>query len=548
MLFIELSDVFDKLSKTTKRLEMTEILSEFFNTLDCEEIGFIALLCMGKIFPANSSKELGIANNLMVEAISLASGAKSDEVKKHWNLCGDIGETAAKYLGKKKQASLINKDLSVKELENVLEKIPTISGKGSSTIKLKLISSLLSSVSSSGAKYLTRIMIGSMRTGVGQGVVREALAKAFKLNPQDIENAYNLCADYSVIAKKICENPSSILNPKILLFSPVNMMLFLKAKSVGEAFERVGKPARIEVKYDGMRAQIHKKGEEIMIFTRNLENVTAQFPDAAKLIKENVKSDSIVFECEMVAFNPSTKKPQPFQYLSKRIKRKYDINDVIKEIPVKLFCFDLLMLGGKDYLNEKFIDRHEALKKSINETDDIMLAKGITTDSEAKAEELFIEGIKEQEGVMFKSIISPYTPGARVGHGVKLKSQMKELDLVITEAYYGKGKRKDWFGSYTLSCYDEESNSYLTIGKLGTGFSEEQLKEMNELLKKEIIKEEVDKVILSPKVVVEVDYEEIQKSPTYASGYALRFPRLSRIRLDKKPEEASTIDMVKELL
>jgi DNA ligase-1 len=548
MLFEELSEIFEKLSKTTKRLEMTGILSEFFKTLDCEEIGFIALLCMGKIFPANSPKELGIANNLMIESIALASGAKNSEVKKHWNLCGDIGETAAKYLGNKKQASLINKDLSIKELENILEKIPTISGKGSSTIKLKLISSLLSSASSAGAKYLTRIMIGSMRTGVGQGVVREALAKAFKANPQDIENAYNLCADYSIIAKKICENPSSILNPKILLFSPINMMLFLKAKSVSEAFEKVGKPARIEIKYDGMRAQIHKKGNEVMIFTRNLENVTAQFPDAAKLIKENAKSNSIVFECEIVAFNPKTKTPQPFQYLSKRIKRKYDINEIIKEIPVKLFCFDLLMLEGKDYLNEKFIDRHEALKKSINETEDIMLAKGITTDSEAKAEGLFKEGIKEQEGVMFKSIISPYTPGSRVGHGVKLKSQMKELDLVITEAYYGKGKRKDWFGSYTLSCYDEDSNSYLTIGELGTGFSEEQLKEMNEMLKKEIIKEEVDKVILSPKVVVEVDYEEIQKSPTYSSGYALRFPRLSRIRPDKKPEEASTLEMVKELL
>ncbi|MFA5303033.1 MAG: ATP-dependent DNA ligase [Candidatus Nanoarchaeia archaeon] len=547
MLFSELVSLFDKLSKTTKRLELAEILSSFFKKLNCNEIGFITLLCMGKIFPTIVKKELGIANNLMIEAIALASGSSKQEAKKQWNIYGDIGETAKKFMSKKKQVSLIDKELTIAELKEVFYKIPSISGKGSSELKLKLISKLLSMTDASGAMYLTRIMIGSMRTGVGQGVIRDALAKAFNVNAESIEKSYNLCSDYSLVARNACSNPELIINPKINLFSPINMMLFLKASSVKDAFERVGRPAIIEVKYDGMRAQIHKKNEEVIIFTRSMDDVTAQFPDAIKLIKESVTAKKIIFECEIVGFSPKTGKPLAFQFLSRRIKRKYEIEKAIAEIPVKLFCFDLLMLEGKDYLDEKFIDRHEALKKSIKENDDIMLAKGILTSSDSEAEKLFLEGIKEQEGVMFKSLIASYSPGSRVGYGVKLKSHMKELDLVITEAYYGKGRRKDWFGSYTLACYDAENDSYLTIGKLGTGFSDEQLKEMNELVKKVIIKKEDEKVVLSPNIVVEVEYEEIQKSPTYSSGYALRFPRLVRIRLDKDAREASTLSMVDEL-
>jgi DNA ligase 1 len=547
MLFNELVLLFDELSKTTKRLELANILSNFFKKLKCDEIGFITLLCMGRIFPLVVKKELGMANNLMIDAIALASGFDKKEVKKQWNIYGDIGETAKKFMSKKKQVSLIEKDLTISELKEVLYKIPEISGKGSSELKLKLISKLFSMTDSLGAMYLTRIMIGSMRTGVGKGVIRDALAKAYSISSENIEKSYNLCADYSLVAKNVCSAPDLINNPKINIFSPITMMLFLKANSVTEAFERVGRPAIIEVKYDGMRAQIHKKNDEIIIFTRNMDNVSTQFPDVVKLVKESIIVKEIIFECEIVGFSPKTGKPLAFQFLSKRIKRKYEIDKAIAEIPVKIFCFDLLMLEGKEYLDEKFIDRHEALKKSIKQNDNCIIAKGIITSSDSDALKLFNEGIKEQEGVMFKSLIAVYNPGARVGYGVKLKSHMKELDLVIIEAYYGKGRRSEWFGSYTLACYDNENDSFLTIGKLGTGFSDEQLKAMNELVKKVIIKKEDEKVVLSPNIVVEVEYEEIQKSPTYSSGYALRFPRLVRIRFDKKAREASTLLMIDEL-
>lgn len=548
MIFSSLVDLFKKLSGTTKRLEMTELLSNFFKKTDCEDIGFVVLLTMGSVFPYNVHKELGVANNMMIDALALASGNNKKRVKKLWKHYGDLGETAKKLISNKKQVTLISKKLNLKDVKEVLYKIPTIEGKGSVERKLKEISKLLNNASADEALYLTRIILGNMRTGVGKGTVRDALAKAFKLDSDVIENAYNLCTDYSLVATTACKNPKKVKNIGLEVFTPINLMLFQKVDTVADAFERVGKPAIIEVKYDGVRAQIHKKNDNVKIFTRNLDEVTNQFPDAVKYVKRGVNAGEVIFECEMVAYNPKNGKPLPFQKLSRRVKRKYDIGEVVKKIPVRLFCFDLLMLEGDNYLNKSFEERHNALKNIIKPSDNLMMVKGIKTNSEEDAKSLFEEGIKEQEGVMFKNLQANYKAGSRVGYGVKLKTSMQELDLVIVEAYYGKGRRKEWFGSFTLACYDENNDEFLTIGKLGTGFSDEQLAEMNEMIKEVIIKETSSKVELKPRIVVEVQYEEIQKSPTYSSGYALRFPRLTRFRPDKKPKEANTIKFIEGLL
>ena len=547
-MFKELVELFKELSATTKRLEMTIILSDFLKKVNCETIGFVVLLCMGKVFPTNTHIELGVANNIMIDALSLSSGVSKKEVLELWKKIGDLGEVSKKLMSKKKQVTLINQGLSLENVKENLYKIPTFEGKGSIDLKLKTISKLLSLANEDEALFLTRIILGSMRTGVGKGVLRDSLASAFNVEPAKIENAYNLCTDFSFLATQICKNPKNIDDINLKLFTPVNVMLFQKVKDVDEGFEKVGKPAIIQVKYDGIRAQIHKKDDKVIIFTRNLDDVTTQFPDAVKYVKEFIISKNIIFECEMVAFDSKTDKPLPFQALSKRIKRKYDISEIEKKIPVKMFCFDLLMLDNKTFIDEPFINRHETLIKQIKNNKHLMIAKGIKTSSEVEALKLFNEGIQEQEGVMFKKLDAKYQAGSRVGFGVKLKSHMKELDLVITEAFFGKGRRKDWFGSFTLSCYDELNNDFLTIGKLGTGFSDEQLNEMNEKIKKLIVEEKADKVIITPDIVVEVEYEEIQKSPTYNSGYALRFPRLLRIREDKKPHEANSIKFIESLL
>ncbi|MBN1923386.1 MAG: ATP-dependent DNA ligase [Nanoarchaeota archaeon] len=548
MIFKELVQLFNQLSSTTKRLKMTEILSSFLKKTKCKDIGFVVLLCMGRIFPTNNEQELGVANNMMIDALALASGTEKREVMKTWKAYGDLGETAKYLMKNKKQVSLLNEELTLESVKDTLYKIPVIEGKGSVDRKLKTISRLLNSAGSDEALFLTRIILGSMRTGVGTGVVRDALSKAFNTSAEEIEKAYNLCTDYSLVAETLCNNPNSIKRLGLKLFNPINLMLYQKVTSVSEGFEKVGKPAIIEVKYDGVRAQIHKKADTIRIFTRNLDEVTKQFPDAVKYVKKGVNADNVIFECEMVAFNPKTNKPMPFQQLSRRVKRKYDIDEIIKEIPVKLFCFDLLMCDGKSLLDNSFEYRHNKLVSIIKQDEHIMMVKGIKTSSEEEANKLFEEGIKEQEGVMFKNLKANYKAGSRVGYGVKLKTHMKELDLVVTEAYYGKGRRSKWFGSFTLSCYDDTTGEFLTVGKLGTGFSDEDLAKMNELVKKNIEEETNTKVVLKPAIVVEVEYEEIQKSPTYSSGYALRFPRLVRFRPDKTPDEANTIKMVEDLL
>jgi len=548
MMFSKLAELFKKLSATSKRLEMTDYLADFLKNTKCGDIGFVVLLSMGKIFPKNEEKELGIANSIIIDALARASGIDKQDVMKKWRETGDLGETAKFLISNKKQRTLASEDLSMNVLKDDLRKIANITGKGSVDKKLSIISKLLNSASSDEALYITRIILGNMRTGIGKGTVRDALAKAFNADAKDVEKAYNLCTDYSLVAEVLCKNPKDLKNINITLFTPINEMLFQKVDSAKEAFEKVGKPAIIEIKYDGMRAQIHKKGKIVRIFTRNLDEVTNQFPDAVEYVNDNVKSDEIIFECEMVGFNPKTDKPLPFQKLSRRVKRKYDIKGMEKEIPVKLFCFDLLMLKGESYLNKDFEVRHDLLASIVKNSGHIMMAEGIKTSSEAEAEKLFRKGIKEQEGVMFKNIKAKYKAGSRVGYGVKLKSHMKELDLVITEAYYGKGRRSKWFGSFTLSCYDEDNGEYLTIGKLGTGFSDKQLSEINEKVKKYVVEENNERVVLSPKIVVEVRYEEIQKSPTYKSGYALRFPRLVRFRDDKNPDEANSIQYIKKEL
>ncbi len=548
MKFRELARLFNKLTSTTKRLEMTDILTNFLKKISCRNIGFITLLCMGRIFPSNDSKDLGIGKKMMMEALSLSSGLSKKKIKKVWKEKGDMGEAGMQIMNNKKQSTLFEQEeLTIDKLRNTLYKIPSVTGKGSVDLKLKMLSELLTSCSESEVLYLIRIILGNMRTGVGEGIIRNALSQAFDINAKKIEDAYNMSTNYSFIAEKLCRNPESIENIGINLFTPINAMLFQKAESIEESFEKVGRPAIIEIKYDGIRAQIHKKDDEVRIFTRNLDEVTRQFPDIIKFVKKNVLSRNCIIEAEIIAYNPENKKILPFQTLSRRIKRKYNIKKTIKEIPVKVFCFDILYNNNKSLLDASFETRHKLLEKIISSSDNIMLAEGVNTGDDDEAEKIFKKGIGEHEGVIFKNLKASYQPGKRVGYGVKLKTHMTDLDLVIVEAYYGKGRRRDWLGSFTLACYDKEKGEFLTVGKLGTGFSDEQLEKISSMLKPLIVKDTSTKVVVKPEVVVQVEYEEIQKSPTYSSGYALRFPRLVRIRFDKKPGEANTLSCVKEL-
>ncbi|MBI3034135.1 ATP-dependent DNA ligase [Candidatus Woesearchaeota archaeon] len=328
-------------------------------------------------------------------------------------------------------------------------------------------------------------------------------------------------------------------------------MLAMKADTIQEGFEKAGKPLEAEFKLDGFRVQIHKKGSEIKIFTRRLENVTRQFPEITEYVNKHVKGDNFILDAEAAGYEKATKKYMPFQSISQRIKRKYGIEKMAEDYPVEVNVFDVIAYGSRSLISEPFKKRRELLEKIIRPAErKILPVKNLVTDSQQEIERFFGESKENgNEGLMFKNLNAPYKPGARVGYMLKYKKTMENLDLVIVKAEWGEGKRSKWLSSYTIAC--RNGRDMLELGKASTGLKEKpeeglSFEEMTSLLKPLIIREEGKTAFVKPKVVIEVGYEEIQKSPTYESGYALRFPRVIRLRDDRRADDASTLKMVEQ--
>jgi DNA ligase 1 len=329
-------------------------------------------------------------------------------------------------------------------------------------------------------------------------------------------------------------------------------MLALKANNIEETLKNSDQEGIFEYKYDGFRVQIHKNKEAVKIFTRGLEEVTHQFPDIIKIIQDKIKTDKVILDGEAVGYDPNTKNYLPFQAISQRIRRKYEIERMTKDLPVEIILYDIMLKDEEELLNLPLSKRREILESIIDITPyQIRPSEKIITNSTPEAQAFFLKAKEEgEEGLMFKDPNSTYKPGSRVGNWLKLKNTMETLDLAITKATWGEGKRANFLSSFTLSCLNK-NEEFLEIGKVGTGIKEEITEELSfhkltEQLKPHIIKETDREVELKPKVIVEVAFEEIQKSKTSKSGYSLRFPRMIRIRTDKQPEETSTLEQIKD--
>ncbi len=370
-----------------------------------------------------------------------------------------------------------------------------------------------------------------------------------------VEGAYEIANDYGVVAKTLLDTGEKGLSLlKMQVMKPIKVMLAQKVGTVDEAFSVVGRPAALEYKYDGFRMQIHKSGHDVRIYTRRLENVTEQFPDVVSYVREGIAAKECIVEGETVGFDAKSGRYLPFQKISKRIRRKYDIKKTAGEIPVVVNLFDISYLEGKMLLKKPFLQRRGELKSIVREMPNkLVVAKQKITDGVKVAKEFYAESLAAgNEGLMFKNIEAPYKPGSRVGYMIKLKPVMETLDLVIAGAEWGKGKRSGWLSSFVLACRDEETGSFLTIGKMGTGIKEKQeegvsFDELTTILKEHILREKKNAVDIAPFLVVEIAYEEIQKSPNYSSGYALRFPRMSKVREDRGPDEADSLSRIVEL-
>lgn len=616
MNYEELAELYSKLEKTSKRLEKTFLIAKFISKVPEKSLKDVVYLLQGKVFAHSDERKIGMSSKLIVKAIAASSGENAPKVESLWKSEGDLGAAAEKLLSKKKQTILLHKTLTAEKVIENIRKLSELAGEGTVARKINVISELLNMATPNEARFIVKTVLEEMRTGVQDSTLRDAYILAFlpklkcimnycsscKLySPQEkcmncdketvehlakeinsvedvkkfgendyltsknareiyneivekVQHALDMSGDSGEVALSLKKNGLSGLGgAKLKAGRPIKVMLFEKAKNILEAFEMAGKPAAAEPKLDGFRLQIHSVDGNIILFTRRLENVTNQFPDVAKAVKECVKSKNFIIDSEAVGIDPKRRTVVPFQNISQRIKRKYEIERMVKELPVKVIIFDVMMINGESMLDVPFDQRRKRLEAIIRKKKDVLeLIEQCVSSNEKEIERFYKKALAAgMEGIMIKKIDGVYQPGRRVGVGVKLKPTMENLDLTIVAAEWGEGKRKNWLSSFTLACRGKDG--LLEIGKVGTGIKEKKgegvsFDELTKELKPLIFEEKGREVKIKPKIVVEVMYEEIQKSPTYSSGYALRFPRVVRIRtMEKSVNDVNTIKDVEKL-
>ena len=552
MEYSKLVEVYEELGETQSTLQKTDILAEFFAENE-EDLDKIILLSMGRSFPEWKDLDLGISSKTMVDIIKQSTGRSEEEIEKVWKEKGDLGFAAEQMAKQKTQQNLMSKDLTVERVLEILEKVAKMEQKSLGSVsmdkKKKEVASLLSDADPLEARYIARTFISNLRLGVAEGLIRDALSEAFfdGENKKDIQHAYNLTNDFREVGKACTEGIEDVRALEIEMFRPIKSMLAKKVDSIEEGFEEVGRPAAVDYKYDGVRAQIHVKDGEVKLFTRRLEEITDQFPDAVEAVKENIEAETAIIDSEILAYDPETKETIPFQQLSKRIKRKYDIEKLKQEIPVEIRPFDIMYLNGSSELKTGYKDRYSKLENIVDESEwSIRMVDHIETEDAEEVRDMDQKSLNQgHEGIMMKSLDAEYKPGNRVGYMVKLKPVMETLDLAVIGAKWGEGRRSGWLSRIKLGCYNQETDEYEMIGRMATGLTDEELEEITGKLKPLITSENGRDVNVKPEIILEAEYEEIQKSPNYISGYALRFPRMKAFRDDK--EEADTLKRVREL-
>jgi DNA ligase-1 len=544
-----LTKTYEELESTTKRLEKTKTISELLKKTKEKELEKVIYLLQGKVFPKWDERKIGMSSRLVLKAINSATGVSINKLEKEWTKKGDLGSVVEEQIKKSKQIPLFKTKLTIEKVFNNIQKLAELEGKGTVTKKIQLITELLTSAEPKEARFIARTVIEDLRIGVQDGVIRDSIAKAFSKEVNEIENAYNLTNDFAEVAIAAKKNKLKLL--EMQTGKPINPMLAIKSETIEDAFKALGTPILAEYKLDGFRLQIHKKENEIKLFTRRLENVTNQFKEILPTIKSHIKEKECILDSELVGFDSKTHNYLPFQNISQRIRRKYDIEKKSEELPVEINVFDIISKNKKPLLNETQEERRKILEKIIKqEKYKIVLTKKLITKDKKEIEKFYKESLKKgNEGIMLKNLEAKYVPGRRVGGWLKIKPTKETLDLVIIKADWGEGKRSNWLASFTIACRDK--NKFLTIGKVGTGIAEKDSDLTFEKLTKELkplIKEQKGKqVILKPKIVLEIMYEEIQKSPTYESKFALRFPRVVRLRPDRSASSIDKLERVKSI-
>ena len=571
-----IAEAYEKIEATTKRLEMTDYLVEILKETPTNLIDKVVYLTQGKLYPDFVGIEIGVAEKLAIRAVAKAAGHREKDIEKVTQQTGDLGETTQKFMIKKTQVTFFSTPLTVQRVYETLDKMANSTGSGSLDQKLALLAGLLSDASPSEAKYIIRTVTGSLRLGIADMTVLDALAIAFgggKETREHLERAYNISSDLGRVAQVVArEGMEGIKKFKVMPGEPIRPMLAERLSSSEAILEKLGGKCIAEYKYDGERIQAHKKKDEVILFSRRLENITEQYPDGVEYIRKHVLAEEAIVEGEAVAVDPATGEMKPFQELMHR-RRKYGIKEAMAEHPISLFIFDVLYVDEKDLTQQPYPIRHKHLEKVIEQTDNIQVAEYIIAENTEQLEQFFEKTVESgSEGIMCKSMNddSVYQAGSRGWIWIKYKrdyrSEMTDtVDLVIVGALHGRGKRAGTYGTFLLAAYNPETDTFDTVTKVGTGFTDADLEKLPKLLNKHKLSHKHPRVNSSldvdiwfePAVVLEIRGAEITLSPIHTcavnviregSGLAIRFPRFTgKYRVDKAAEDATTPEEIVEM-
>ena len=574
MKFSVLSDSLEKMEKTSKRLELTGILVELLKKTPNEIIAKVIYLIQGKLKPNFEGVELGIAEKLVIRAISKSAGVTIKKIEDDYNDGGDLGITVSNILKQKTQTTFSAETITLERVYETLLKISTLQGKGSQDMKIKYISSLLNDATPEESKFVLKILLGTMRLGVAENTVMDALAIAFtnsKENRELVENAYNVSSDLGKVSEVLAQDGlDGLLKFNVSLFSPIRPMLADRVKSEEEAVKRIENEFAAEYKLDGERVQIHIQDDKVILFSRSLENITNYYPDIVEKISDTINADDGIFEAEIVAINANTGNFLPFQELMHR-RRKHKLDQAITNYPITVNFFDILYHNGKELLNHSYNERRKNLEDVIKENEFAKLIPMSIVNNTADISDVLENSINSGcEGLMLKVLNANYRAGSRGSNWLKLKREYQNelgdsLDLVVVGAFFGRGRRTGKYGTLLLSTYDSENDSFPTICKVGTGFTDENLDQLFQILSNKVILKKNPRVESSiesdiwfePELVLEVVASEITLSPIHKTGlnlirkdtgFALRFPKFTgKIRTEKLAEDASCPEEVSAL-
>jgi len=567
MEFSIISEMFEMMEKTTKRIELTNILVELLKKTPKKIIPNVVYLLQGIIRPNFEGVELGIAEKLAIRAISKSAGLPIKKIEDDYRECGDLGLTASNILKIKTQTTFTAEKITVERVYETLFKIAKLEGKGSQDLKMKYISSLLNDATPLEAKFLLKILLGTLRLGIAENTVMDALAIAFtgkKENRVQIENAYNVSSDLGKVSLIVAtDGIDEIKKFKISLFSPIRPMLADRVQSEKDVIKKMPEQFVAEYKLDGERVQIHKQSDKIVLFSRRLENITQYYPDIVERIGKTLNVNEGVFEAEIVPINENTGEFLPFQELMHR-RRKHKLDKAVSQYPITVNFFDVLYYDKKDCLNLECSERRKILEQIVHEDNFSKLVPMLFVKNENEIEDFLENSINAGcEGLMLKAPSAPYRAGMRGSNWLKLKREYRNelgdsLDLIVIGAYFGRGRRTGLYGTLLLATYNPEKDNLPSICKVGTGFTDESLDQLYQILSNKVTLKKNPRIVsemeadiwFEPELVLEIVASEITLSPIHktgldlirkSSGFALRFPKFTgKIRYEKAVEDAST--------